>query len=230
VKTAVGALLAASLVFVPGVGARSSAVSIVFKGSYVLDARAGQETLRPASANCVPGSRQRETESVRWTITFRRSQLPLQGTVSLPASSVRVSGTHVWDEASAACGSYPAGHLLCRTHFVPGRPVLLVEIRGSQLTFHPQLDLVSHSDGCKGEVFNEHPDCGARDQAAVTDFAFTGPLRSRAPRLTAPVRTATFDVRRSRSCATPGVRNPHVIRQRTAVRYRGTFETSGPGP
>jgi hypothetical protein len=230
VKTAIVGVLVASLAFVPGVGARSAAVSLVFTGSYTLDARAGQATLRPTSADCVPGSKQSETESVRWTITFRTPRLPVRGTVALPASSERISGTHVWDERSVACGSYPAGHLVCRTHFVPGRQSLLVEIRGLQLTFHPQLYLATTPGGCKGQVYNEHPDCGARDAAAVTDFAFVGPLRSRAPRLIAPKRTAAFDVRRSRSCSAPGTRNPHVIDQRTTVRYSGTFQTSGPGP
>jgi hypothetical protein len=230
VRIALAAVLVTALALVPGVTARSSAVSIVFTGTYVLDSRAGQDTLRPSGPSCVPGSKQSETESARWTITFRTPKLPAQGTVSLPASSERISGTHVWDERSVACGSYPAGHLVCRTHFVPGQQLLLVTIRGGRLTFHPRLYLATTPGGCKGQVYNEHPDCGARDGVAVTDFAFAGPLRPQAPSMTAPARTATFDVRRSRSCAAPGTRNPHVIHQHTTVRYSGRFEESGPGP
>jgi hypothetical protein len=85
------------------------------------------------------------------------------------------------------------------------------------------------SDGCKGKVYNEHPDCGARDAAAVTDFPFLTQLRLKAPQLELPNKTAAFQVRRSRSCALPGPkaqpgsRNTHLIHQDSVARYAGTF-------
>lgn len=220
----ISAVLALPLALAVAAAARPApAVSVVFQGSYVLDAHAAQGSFEATSPQCVPGVAQRESETVQWTMRFATARLPMRGSVTLAAQTVTVSGVHIWDEASARCAAYPAGHLLCRTRFTRGRPRLVLAVLRGVVTFHPQPGLLSISDGCTGQVYNEHPDCGARDAAAVTDFAFVGALRSRAPRLVEPGRTATFDVRRSRSCTRRGVRNPGEIRQYVAARYRGRF-------
>jgi hypothetical protein len=202
---------------------------VTFRGSYVLNSSAGQPSFEPTSPGCVPGSRQHETESVSWTIRFTGPAMAKDGSVTLRQQSAMVSGTHVWDERSLACAAYPSGHLVCRTHFVPGQSELEVQVTGKKWTFHPRLSLVAVSDGCTGKVYNEHPDCGARDAAAITDFAFLSRLRREAPRLDSSYRIAPFDVHRAATCAQrgpkaqPGDRNTGLIRQHSVARYRGTF-------
>jgi hypothetical protein len=205
-------------------------VTIVFQGSYTLDGNAGQPAFEPGSKNCIPQSIQKETESAKWTIRFRAPKLPTQGTVSLSSNSMTFSGTHVWDERSLACARYPAGHLVCRTHYVNYPQTMTVVASGGTLTFHPQLalDAVSDGDACRGQVYNEHPDCGARDSIAVTDFAFSGALSASAPQLAAGTTSVPFDIQRSRSCAHAGNPNPGVIRQNDTVRYQGTFTLQRP--
>lgn len=212
---AAAAVQAAALPAVP--------ISITFKGSYVLDAHAGQPAFDPTSKNCVPQSIQKETETVRWTIRFTAPELPTRGSLSLSSNDVAISGTHLWDEMSLRCAAFPAGHLVCRTHFITLPQTMMVTFARGETTFHPglTLDAVSSGAPCHGQVYNEHPDCGARAAAAVTDFAFFGQLRLIAPHLGGTEAQAPFDVQRTRSCAHAGVRNPGTIRQTVTVRYQG---------
>jgi hypothetical protein len=206
--------------------------TVMFRGSYILDSHASQPTFKPTSLQCIPGSRQYETETVKWTIRFVGPAVPTDGAVTLHQRSERVSGPHVWDERSQRCAGKPSGHLVCRSHFTPGGSQLRIRATGRTWTFHPRLVLTSNSDGCKGEVHNEHPDCGARDPTAIRDFAFLTQLRREAPQLDRPGRTASFDVHRSKACAKtgpkaqPGSLNTQLIRQRTTARYTGTLTVS----
>jgi hypothetical protein len=223
------ALALALVVATTAAAARAERITVVFHGSYTLDSHAEQTSFDPSSTDCIPGSRQRESERAAWTVTFVGTRTGGGAVMRLRQDRAAVSGTHVWDERSFRCVAFPPGQLVCRSRLAAGRSALTIELSHGRWTFHPALALVAVGGGCSGRVFNEHPDCGARDAAAVSDFAFLTSLRTEAPRLQPPRRIASFDVRRSRACrepgtrAQPGSRNPNDIRQRTTVRYRGTL-------
>jgi hypothetical protein len=223
---AVGALLC--LAVVPaGSGAGQAGMQIVVDGSYSLDGRASQAAFQPGGPGCVPAVQQRETETVKWHLTFGPLRAGAPGAQTVRLRSSRLGGSHVWDEASAACAAFPAGHLVCRTHFRIRTATLHISLLGGRAFFHPDVSFDAASDGCTGEVHNEHPDCGARDAAAIFDFAFAGALRAQAPSVRrsalAQGGIVRFRVPRSRRCARPGVRNPNVIRQRVDALYGGSL-------
>jgi hypothetical protein len=219
---------AAALAAAGAIAAPPHTLTVVFRGTYALESRAQQQTFAPASATCIPGSRQHESERASWTIAFAGAFSGTAARVVLRRTHAHSAGTHVWDEHSFACAGHPAGRLVCRSRPVAAAEELVVDVSGRRWVFHPSLVLVA-GGGCSGGVANEHPDCGARDRAAITDFGFLAGLRREAPRLRPPARTAAFDVRRTAACslpgprAQPGSRNPNDIHQRTVVRYRGTF-------
>ena len=223
--TAVTLVVTGLVIGSPAGSGSTPPVSILFEASYTVDAHATQPAFDPGSSKCVPAVVQKEIEQVTWTMRFVAPSLPTRGSATLAANSVVFSGTHLWDEASAKCAAFPAGHLVCRGHFATNPESLVVSVAPGGITFHPEVvfNAVSTGPACLGQVYNEHPDCGARDAAAVTDFAFVGTLSSSAPQLKGSASTASFDVQRSRSCAHAGLRNPGVIDQRVSTRYRGTF-------
>lgn len=212
--------------------AASNASPTVFRGSYTLDSRAHQATYNAGRASCFPGVVQRETLSVSWVVKFPNVsglRLLARGRLALPATSFHVSGTHVWDEASTACAKYKAGHLVCRSHFSGNAPRLVLVLARGRVVVHPDPGLFSNSDGCKGEVFNEHPDCGSRDKIGITDFGFRHALSAEAPQVAAEVfkqgtpTAKAFDVRRHGSCTKHGIKNPELVQQSVTARYRGSL-------
>jgi hypothetical protein len=233
-RIALAAALGASLV--TAAAAAPAGQPTVLRGSYTLDAHGDQAPFRPGLAGCFPGVAQRETLNVSWTIRFPpvdTSRLLARGRLVLAATSFKVSGKHRWEEASTACPAQRAGNLVCRSHFSGKEPTLTLEVRRGSVVLHPNPGLVSNSDGCKGEVYNEHPDCGTRDAIGITDFRFRNALARRAPRI--PVgalnsrqpTTKRFDVPKHGSCTKHGKKNPNLIRQRVSARYRGSVSFGG---